>query len=107
MNLEEEKKPFRLLIVGSGEDLSPRMKANVAILLGKHPDMEIEYKNVSSPDDWAEEEAECWIICDEYSQMDESVFNNMKLRCPSYYPTRDGFKQKLNTKPYYRQKERY
>lgn len=39
--------------------------------------------------------------------MDESMFNNMKLRCPSYYPTRDGFKQKLNTKPYYRQKERY
>lgn len=107
MNLEEEKKPFRLLIVGSGEDLSPRMKANVAILLGKHPDMEVVYKDLSSPDDWAEEEAECSIICDEYSQMDESVFNNMKLRCPAYYPTRDGFKQKLNTKPYYRQKERY
>lgn len=107
MNTEEEKEPYRLLIVGSGEDLSPRMKANVAILLGKYPDMEIEYKHVLSPDDWAEEEAECWIVCDEYSQMDESVFNNMKLRCPTYYPTRDGFKQKLNTKPYYRQKERY
>lgn len=105
--MTEEGKPFKLLIVGSGEDLSPRMKVNVAVLLEKYPDMEIEYKNVSSPDDRAEEEAECWIVCDEYSQIDESMFNNMKLRCPSYYPTRDGFKQKLNTKPYYRQKERY
>lgn len=104
--MTEEGKPFKLLIVGSGEDLSPRMKVNVAVLLEKYPDMEIEYKNVSSPYR-AEEEAECWIVCDEYSQIDESMFNNMKLRCPSYYPTRDGFKQKLNTKPYYRQKGSY
>lgn len=102
--MTEEGKPFKLLIVGSGEDLSPRMKVNVAVLLEKYPDMEIEYKNVSSPEDWAEEEAESWIICEEYSQMDESMFNNMKLRCPTCYPT---LKQKLNTKPYYRQKERY
>lgn len=54
MNTEEEKGPFRLLIVGSGEDLSPRMKVNVSILLEKYPDMEVEYKDTSSPEDWAE-----------------------------------------------------
>ena len=103
MNTEEHKKPFKLLIVGSGKDISPRMKMNVAIFLGQLPDMEIEYKDVSCPDDWAEEEAQSWSICDEYSQIDESVFNNREPCCSA----RDRFKQKLNTKPYYRQKERY
>ena len=106
--MTEEGKPFKLLIVGSGEDLSPRMKANVAILLGKHPDMEVVYKDLSSPDDWVREGTDSLTInCDEYSQMEEAFFNNMKIRCPTYYPACDVFKQKLNTKPYYRQKERY
>lgn len=94
MNIEEDKKPFKLLIVGTGKDLSPRMKINVATLLGKHPEMEIEYKDVSSPDVLVVQE-------------NDSVFNNMKLKSHPYYSTKDGFNPKLNTKPYYRQKERY
>ena len=87
MNTEEDKKPFKLVIVGRGEDLSPRMKIRVAILLGEYPNMEITYKDVSRPEDWVDERAEGWVVWEEESHISGEIWES--------------------TKPYYRQKERY